>query len=153
MMKYAPIDINKIRDLEADMQESIKDLRKVLDLGLEKFTSDKMYFAAAEHCFRRILEGILTVGTHILSRMPVRTKDYQDIIVELGRHGVVPVEFAERNKKLAGYRNRIVHLYWEVTPEELYAVSKEHLSDLNAFCEYYREVVRHPEKFGLEVEK
>jgi uncharacterized protein YutE (UPF0331/DUF86 family) len=85
MMKYVPIDIEKIRDLEADIQENRKDLEKILSVGLEDFLSEKFHFAAAEHCFRRILEGILTIGTHILSRLPVRTKDYQDVIVELGR--------------------------------------------------------------------
>jgi hypothetical protein len=42
---------------------------------------------------------------------------------------------------------------WEVTPEELYTVAKDHMTDIDAFCEYYREVARHPETFGLEIEK
>jgi uncharacterized protein YutE (UPF0331/DUF86 family) len=151
-MKYASINIDKIRDLEADIQGSIAELRKFAAMDDEEFGTNNLYFAAAEHHFRRALEGILTIGTHILSRLPAKTKDYQDIIVKLGEHGIVPRDFAERNKKLAGYRNRMVHLYWEVIPKELQDIIREHIDDLDAFCGYYREVVRDPKKFGLEVE-
>ncbi len=100
-----------------------------------------------------MLEGILTIGLHILSRLPVRTKDYQEVIVELGKNGIIPMEFAEKNKSLAGYRNRMVHMYWEVTPDEMYSIINEHVDDIDKFCECYREVVKHPEKFGLRVDE
>lgn len=152
-MRYAPLDINKIRDLEADIQESLRELRKLSALNDDEFEGEPLSYAAAEHHFRRVLEGILTIGTHILSRIPAKTKDYQDIIVKLGEFGIIPRDFAERNKKLAGYRNRMVHLYWEVTPRELRSIIREHLNDLDTFCEYYREVVRDPGKFNLEIEE
>lgn len=152
-MKYAPIDLNKIRDLEADIQQNIAHVRKFVACDIETFRSGVQYYGAAEHCFRRMLEGILTIGLHILSRLPVRTKDYQEVIVELGKNGIIPMEFAEKNKSLAGYRNRMVHMYWEVTPDEMYSIINEHVDDIDKFCEYYREVVLHPEKFGLRVDE
>lgn len=150
-MRYAPLDIDKVRDLEADIQESLRELRKLSALTDAEFGKDTLYYAAAEHHFRRALEGVLTIGTHILSRLPAKTKDYQDIIEKLGEYGIVPRDFAERNKKLAGYRNRMVHLYWEVTPQELHDIIREHLDDLDTFCDYYREVVRNPGKFNLTI--
>ena len=152
-MKYAPIDGNKIRDLIADIQDCIKKMSELSELSLDEFKTDPRNYPVAEHYVRRSLEGILTIGTHILSRLPVKTKDYQDIITELGKKGIVPMDFAERNKKLAGYRNRIVHLYWEVEEDEIYDVMKKHLRDLDMFCEYFREVLRFPKKFDLEVEE
>lgn len=152
-MQYAFLDIEKMRDLEADIQQSIRNLRTFSEKSDEEFEADEVSFAAAEHHFRRALEGVLTIGTHILSRIPVRTKDYQDVIVQLGKHGIVPMDFSKKNKSLAGYRNRMVHLYWEVTPKELRAIIIEHLDDIDKFCEYYREVARHPEKFGLHIEE
>jgi uncharacterized protein YutE (UPF0331/DUF86 family) len=151
MMKYAPLDINKIRDLTADIQKSVRRLEEISRMDPPSFYKSDRDYALAEHNLRRALEGILTIGTHILSRLPARTKDYQDIIVELGKNNIIPREFAEKNKKLAGYRNRMVHLYWEITPEELYKIISEHLSDIDVFCEYYREVINHPEKFDLHI--
>lgn len=150
-MKYAPIDGNKIRELVADIQNNIAKMRELAALSADEFGADSKNYGLAEHYLRRSLEGVLTIGTHILSRLPVRTKDYQDIIMELGKNGIVPRDFAEKNKKLAGYRNRIVHLYWEITEEELRNILKEHIYDIDQFCEYFREVVRNPKKFNLEI--
>lgn len=35
--------------------------------------------------------------------------------------------------KMAGYRNRMVHLYYEVSSKEIYDILKNHLSDIERF--------------------
>ena len=77
MIKQASIDKNKIRNLIADVQENINELSELSKLNLKEFKSDKKNYGLAEHYLRRSLEGILTIGTHFLSRLPVKTKDYQ----------------------------------------------------------------------------
>lgn len=142
MIKYAPLDISKLKNLIAEVQENICELEKLSRLSLAEFKKDKKNYALCEHHLRRALEGILTIGTHILSRLPVKTKDYREIILSLGENGILPEEFAQENKKLANYRNRMVHLYWEVSVDEIYQVIKYHLEDLKKFCEYYLEYLR-----------
>ncbi len=142
MMKYAPLDVNKIKNLIAEIQENILALKELSSLSLEEFKSDKKNYGLCEHHLRRALEGILTIGAHILSRLPAKTKDYQEIILSLGKLDVVPEDFAEKNKKLASYRNRMVHIYWEVSVEEIYKITKEHLTDIEKFCEHYLDYVR-----------
>ena len=91
----------------------------------------------------RALEGILAIGTHILSRLPnVKMKDYQSIIESLGTQNVIPKNFAEKNKKLSAYRNRLVHLYWEISEIELYEIIKQHLKDIDRFCNYFLKYIR-----------
>ena len=53
----------------------------------------------------------------------------------MGEAKVIPFEFAQKIKGMAGYRNRLVHLYWEVTPEEIYEKLQE-IEDFEKFCEY-----------------
>lgn len=149
MMRAAPLDFQKLRNLIAEVEANLKALSAFSSMSVAVFSANRENYGLAEHHLRRALEGLLTISTHILSRLPVKTKDYQEVIVMLGEHGVVPKEFAERNKKLAGYRNRLVHMYWEVSPEELHAVITEHSGDIAAFCGYFRAVLAEPEKFGL----
>jgi len=52
------------------------------------------------------------------------------------RQGILPTEFSETLFKMAGYRNRMVHHYREIEPEELYAILKDHLTDFDQFCRY-----------------
>lgn len=150
MMRVAPLDFQKLRNLITEVEANLKALTAFSSMSAAVFSADRKNYGLAEHHLRRALEGVLTISTHILSRLPVKTKDYQEVITTLGEQGVVPKEFAERNKKLAGYRNRLVHMYWEVSPEELYTVIIEHNEDITAFCGYFRAVLAEPEKFGLQ---
>lgn len=152
MIKYAPLDISKIRNLISDIQNNIKELSSLAKLSLKEFSGDNRNYGLAEHYLRRSLEGILTIGTHILSRLPVKTKDYQDIIIGLGEHGIIPKDFAEKNKKLAGYRNRLVHMYWEISSDEMHGILNNHLYDIDKFCGYFQKVLQNPEKFKLKIE-
>jgi uncharacterized protein YutE (UPF0331/DUF86 family) len=151
MTEKKPINIQKIRNILADIESSIDELKILTSCSPEEFIKDKRNYALTEHYLRRALEGILTIGSHLLARLPVKTRDYQEIISSLGQEGILPTEFAERNKKLASYRNRLVHLYWEISPEELYKVVKQHLNDLSQFCSFYKKAVSNRQKFGFDV--
>ena len=54
--------------------------------------------------------------------------------------------------KMAGYRNRIVHFYAEIIPEELYGIINNDLGDFEIFLKAVKNVLEHPEKFDLTVE-
>lgn len=142
MIKYAPLDISKIKNLISEIEENVAVLKEFSAMTLEEFKSDKKNYGLCEHHLRRALEGVLTIGMHILSRLPVKTKDYQEIILSLGKLGIIPEDFAEKNKQLASYRNRMVHIYWEISRDEIYKINKEHLKDIEKFCEYYIDYVR-----------
>lgn len=150
MNAMAKLDTDKLRNLIGEVEECIRELEDISKKGEEELLSDRHQYAIAEHYFRRALEGILTIGTHIISRFPTKTKDYQEIILTLGKLKIVPQDFARKNKALASYRNRLVHVYWEVAPEELFQTIRSHLSDLGDFCRYFTEVARNPNKFGLK---
>ena len=151
MTRIGPLDKNKINNFLADIESSLVKLKIVANKPKEILDHAEQY-AIAEHYLRRALEGILTVGTHIVSRLPTKTKDYQEIIITLGKHGIIPVDFAEKNRKLAGYRNRLVHLYWEIDSKEMHQLLNEHLGDLEAFCDYFKQVLARPQDFNLTLE-
>lgn len=141
-MKYAPLDIGKIKNLISEIQENITALKEFSFMPLKEFKADRKNYGLCEHHLRRALEGVLTIGAHILSRLPAKTKDYQEIILSLGKLGIVPEDFAEKNKRLASYRNRMTHIYWEISSDEIYKITKEHLKDIEKFCEYYLDYIR-----------
>jgi len=135
-MNPLPIDEEKVTKLIKEIQESVERLKKLKKLSLEEFLSDKDNYAICEHHLRRALEGVLSLTTHILSRLPItKPKDYTEALIKLGEAEIIPVEFAQKIKGMAGYRNRLVHLYWEVSPEEIYGKLQE-IEDFEKFCEY-----------------
>mgnify|MGYP000754857065 CR=1 FL=1 len=80
--------------------------------------------AAAETSLRRSLEAIFDIGRHVLAKSGRSdlAQEYKSIAKGLKDLAVVSPSLGEKLIAMAGYRNRLVHLYREVAPEEVYDV-------------------------------
>lgn len=138
MTKYLhniPIDTEKISERIADIKEALgklEEFRQSEPGDLEKGSNN---FALVSYWLRIALEAVLTIGTHVLSRLPAngKEKDYTQVLLSLAEYEVIPKDFAQKIKGMASYRNRLVHGYWKVTPEELVRILREDLGDFEEF--------------------
>ena len=108
-----------------------------LPLGsLEAFESDPRNAAAAESYLRRALEGLLDLGRHVLANGFGRaTTEHEEIADGLAEGGVLAEPMALKLREVAGYRNRMVHFYDQVTVPELYRICSADLGDVDATLE------------------
>jgi len=115
---------------------------------LEQFHSDRRNMAAAESYLRRALEALFDLGRHILAKgFGEAVIEYKGIGQGLVRRGVLSEKEGELFRTLAGYRNRMVHFYQEVSEPELYEVCSRRLGDIEAMLKtFLRWVEAHPEK-------
>jgi len=106
------LDRDKIIERIGDIKEATKELKIYQDLREENFLSKKENFYLASYWLRIAIEAVLTIATHILSRIPTngKQKDYTQVILSLVDYNVLPSDFAQKIKGMAGYRNRLVHL-------------------------------------------
>ena len=66
--------------------------------------------------------------------------------------GVLGRDEAALFRKMAGYRNRMVHLYDDVTTEELYQICSGHLDDFDTIIDPIMTWLRqNPEKLDTEI--
>jgi uncharacterized protein YutE (UPF0331/DUF86 family) len=112
----------------SQMMDSLKDLH------LEEkaaFLSDRHKIAAAESYLRRALEALFDIGRHILAkRFAYPAAEYKEIAKGLSEKMVLEVKEAELMREMAGYRNRMVHFYHEITPEELHEICLNHINEI-----------------------
>ncbi len=93
----------------------------------------------AESCLRRALEALLDIGRHILAKQAGQgAVEYKEIVRRMGEMGVLSAEDTARLRLMAGYRNRLVHFYHEITPNELYEICRTQLGDVNAVADGFR---------------
>lgn len=131
------IDKKLIMDRISGIREDIKRLEAIKRMSLEEFKRNPDNYAIAEHHLRRASESVLDIGRHIIAKdgfAPAR--DYTETIDILGQNNVIPKEFAREFRKIGGFRNRIVHMYWKISFEELYQTIRNDLKKLNDFCGY-----------------
>lgn len=136
------IDKEKIIARIEDIKNAVLELHRFRSMDWEEFLENKDNFHLACYWLRIAIEAVLTIGIHILSRLPSngKKKDYTQVVLSMADYGVLPEDFAQKIKGMAGYRNRLVHLYWKVGPEEIFKIIKQDLQDFNVF-------VKHIEKF------
>lgn len=119
------------------------DIRSLPLGSLEEFMRDRRNIGAAESCLRRSLEALLDLGRHVLAKVFLQAvTEYKKVADELEAQNVLNHESARRLRILAGYRNRLVHFYHEVTSQELYQICTHELDDLMVVREAFVEWIK-----------
>ena len=110
---------------------SITRLKELAALTKEDFVGDPDNYAIAEHHLRRALQALLDLGRHIVVKNNFgNPTSYREVLDMLAQHSVLDPVFARKVRGMAGYRNRLVHDYAEVTNEEMVDILKNELDDL-----------------------
>ena len=60
-------------------------------------------------------------------------EDYGDTFRVMAEAGALPPEFSEELVGMGKFRNRLVHLYWEVDDRQVHRLLCERLPDFNRF--------------------
>lgn len=113
-------------------------LRELAQLSAEEFKKDFKNWASAERFLHLAIESCINIGNRIVSLMqfkkPVHTPEtYGDIFIELAKLGAIPQNFLDSMLKMVKFRNRLVHVYWQIDQSEIYKILKEDLGDLEKF--------------------
>jgi len=142
--------------IEPKLREIVNDVKSLEDIGKtseEEYIKDKILCAAAENFLRRALEAVFDIGNHILSRFPLRAEErpstYKGIARGLANKKIIDEKYAKQLEKMAGYRHRIIHFYYELSPTEIYQIIQNNLDDFKTFTVHMRKVLDNPEKYDL----
>ena len=125
-----------------------------LPLGtLEEFLADGRNAAAAESYLRRALEGLLDLTRHILAKgFGQGPAEYKEVAAMSASAGLLGERQAALMMQIAGYRNRLVHFYDEVSENELYEICSSQLADVRSLLDALLQWVRrHPELIDTEL--
>jgi len=147
-MTPSPVRLVLVAERTAWVRRLVDGIRHLPLESLETFLGDSRNVAAAESYLRRALEGLLDLGRHILAKgFGTAAAEYKDVGSKLAEHGVLSKEEGLLLRRLAGYRNRLVHFYHEVSSAEFYRLCTEHLEDVTFLLERLLAWVEaHPEK-------
>lgn len=116
---------------------SVNRLKLLANTPLEQFRVNEDAIDIAENRLRRALEALFDLGRHIVIKSGMGVpSDYRSVIDKLKEVQCLPNDFAQKIIGMAGYRNRLIHDYNKVTPEELYEIMQNRLTDLTLFCKY-----------------
>jgi uncharacterized protein YutE (UPF0331/DUF86 family) len=146
-MVISSLNIARILELLRYMEACAQELRPFSRMTKEEFLSDKRNPPFVESYMRRGLEAIFDIGRHILAKTyGFKGIEYKAIAKELGERGMITRELSEVLYEMAGYRNRLVHFYKEITAEELYHIVVHNLKDFDRFSKEIVDFIQAYEK-------
>ena len=138
-MMTGKINQRVVAERLAWIERMVAQIRALPLSSMEELLADARNVAAAESYLRRALEALLDLGRHILAKGFGRgVSEYKAVARALAEEGVLNEEEAQLLAVLAGYRNRMVHFYHEISPEELYAICTRDIEDLLRLAQVLR---------------
>ncbi|ACB86126.1 type VII toxin-antitoxin system HepT family RNase toxin [Natranaerobius thermophilus] len=119
----------------SNLEEYYHDLANIQnDITSDQLFNDKIKRRYIERTLQMAIESCLDIAGHIISysgfREPISNQDTFQILIE---ENIVDSHLGERLKKMAKFRNIIVHDYAIIDPEIVHSIVKNNISDLREF--------------------
>ena len=127
-------DHDKITKLVSEMRSSVSRLRTLSKLSQHEFVKDPDKIGSAKYHFIVSIESCIDMCNHIIARNGYRVpEDYGDTFKVMSEEGAIEQEFAQELRNMAKFRNRLVHLYWEVDDKQVHEILQNRLDDFKTF--------------------
>jgi uncharacterized protein YutE (UPF0331/DUF86 family) len=147
----SPNKISKriVADRLAWIEKMVEEIRALPLENFDSFAGDRRNIWAAESCLRRALEALMDLGRHIGAKAFGKgITEYKEIADLLKTNEVLDHDAHGTFRNLAGYRNRMVHFYHEISDRELFDICSVELSDVLKMTEIIKKWINgHPEFF------
>jgi len=141
------INFKKIQQKFEELRGYLHNLQNLSQLPEEELLTDVHKLASAKYHFQVSIECCVDIGSHIVAKKGFRTpKSYKDVIVILNENHILPDDFTKVMINMVKFRNLLVHLYWEVKPEEVINILKHDLKDFDKFKNYISDFVMSNQK-------
>jgi len=127
-------DALKAGKLLAAFKQAQERLQYLARLPKEEFLADPDKIGSAKYHFIGAIEAAIDLSNHIIAWNNLRIpEDYADTFRILGEAGIFPPEFVTTLISMTRFRNRLVHIYWDVDSNTLYNILVNGLKDLDAY--------------------
>lgn len=135
-MAESRIDVERIQQKAQFVRAKVRDLEDIRSRGREQFLADHVLQGAAVHLLQVGIEALIDIAHHVIAREALGLPaSYRETIELLARSGILPQAKTADLVQMVRFRNRAVHLYDEIDPEEVYNILEHDLGDFELFLE------------------
>ncbi len=131
------IDKNILVNIITNLEEYLSDLEEIKEnKNLTDYQKDKVIRRYTERTLQMAIEACLDIAHHLISyqglREPVDNKDCFQVLQE---NSIIPLDLTDKLKRMAQFRNVVVHDYIKVDPEIIYGILQNNLPDIATYAQ------------------
>jgi uncharacterized protein YutE (UPF0331/DUF86 family) len=116
------------------LQRYIAELEKLQRVPFDDFQADFTLQLATERAFQASIESCVDIASHLISTYQLgQPQESRDVFRLLVQAGYITQDYGEAMMAMVSFRNRLVHLYWDVDLERLYTYLQTDIDLLQQF--------------------
>lgn len=128
------VKLHIINRLLNNLESYVADLKNADDITYEKFISDMRLQRFVERTLQLAIDSCFDIAHHIISDEKFReAKSYADAFAVLAENNVLPITSLNEYRPMAQFRNKIVHHYETIEPEQVFAIFTKKMDTFDKF--------------------
>ena len=128
-------DASVVRRHLTALREALANLRRHSGATSEMLRADIDLRWTIEHGLQLCAQNAIDIATHLATAAGLDASDYASAIDRLTHASILPAAFGARFRRIAGFRNVLVHHYIEVDLDVVARVLDENLDDFEGFAQ------------------
>ena len=131
------VDPEVLASIVGRLRGYLEKLHILVAIPQEEFLQDFTKVESAKHLLQVSIECCLDIAHHVVADGGYRRPaDYYDTFVVMHENDILPEDSMPTLRKMVSFRNRVVHLYWEVDDATVYRILQENLDDFETYIGY-----------------
>lgn len=131
-----------MRKVTSEILTALDRLEDLKRLPEAEFTLDPHKMGSAKYSLIVAIEGAVDLCNHIIAKNSFRTpEDYADTFRVMEEKGAFDAQFTQTLMQMVRFRNRLVHIYWDIDNAELYRILQTKLDDIRRFLREYSKLI------------
>jgi len=128
------IDKEKIKQRFSEINEAISEAGRLAGMGDQEFWSKKENIAAVKYYLLQAIESVGGVCVHIAAKKFNKgVSAFGECFEIMEKEKVLNADLAEKLRKMAKFRNKLIHRYWEIEDENILEYARKDLGDFESF--------------------
>ena len=127
-------DKNKVDQKLLFMDTCLNKLKKLKAFDKEIFIEDFTKVDSAKYLLQVSIEAMLDISSHLIARNRWgKPKDNKEHFQILSDNGIIDKNDVSIYFNMAKFRNRIVHMYFNISDEMIYDIVQNNITDFERF--------------------
>lgn len=129
------VDKPKVDQMLGSLKRYVCALETLATVGRDQFLANPDKIGSTKYHFVIAIECCIDIANHVIASQRFRLPgDNAESFVVLVEEGILPAESESAFRAMARFRNRLVHLYWEIDDDRVHAYLQDSLADFSRFA-------------------
>lgn len=134
------IDKEKIAQRVSEIQLAISNLERYAKIAESEFLGNDEKIASVKYYLISSIEGCISICIHISVKEMHKVPDgYATCFKILADNKVLSETLASNLGKMVGFRNLLIHRYWEIDNKKVYQYIKTELGNIQEYLKIVRD--------------